>query len=223
MAIARVQFGKADASGSGGSIACTVNGIAPDSLVVVNTTCQDAATISSVKDDLNVTAALSTNTPVDQTSMSQRADQHYFEDYGGGSRTITATFSASATFRAITAIEYSGAATSGVYDNGSSATGTSASPSSGAVTPANDGSLFVGYIVYANTISNAAPFTLVWEDPSTGANTEDYIQPTAASQAAVYTQSPSGVFGALVGVYKPAPPAKPLQYEKSLALQQRVG
>lgn len=118
MAIARVQLGHAEAAGTGTTIACTVNGIAANSLVVVNSTVEDLTTISSVKDDLLVTAAIATNTPVDWTDGSQRADQRYFENYGGGNRTFTTTFGASQTFRGIVAAEYSGAATSGVYDKG---------------------------------------------------------------------------------------------------------
>jgi hypothetical protein len=225
MAIARVQLGHTEALGTGTTIACTVNGIAANSLVVVNSTVEDLTTISSVQDDLLVSAAVATNTPVDWSDGSQRADQRYFENYGGGNRTFTTTFAASQPFRGINAIEYSGAATSSVYDKGSNQhdQASSSSISSGAVVPAQDGSLLVGYVIGSSATTFQAPFSNVLTDAVLIADTEDYIQAVAASIAATWTMSPAGIAGALVGVYKPAATQAPLQYNRTRPpLNQRV-
>lgn len=222
--IVRVQIGKLSGLGNGSSIACTVNGIAPGSLVVGNVTCGDVAgggaTLSTLRDDLNVDATPTTS--VDWSVGTQNIYQRHWANYGGGTRTFTATFStATAPFRGIVIAEYSGADTAAPLGPANTNVGTSAAPSSGAVTPAKDGALLVGYAVTANLPSAVAPFTDLWQDTTLLADSEDYIQPTAASIAATWTQT-SGTWGAIVGAYYPASAgARPSS--RSFAIQQRAG
>lgn len=204
MPIARVQSGHNENTASGTTIATgTISGIAADSLVVVLVSVEDGVTVSSVKDDLNVSAMKAEG--VDWVAGTQRGELWYFKNYGGGNRNFTATFSATQPFRAILAIEYSGADVDAPLIGVCHATGSSAAPSSGTpVTPGMDGALYVGSAIGASQPAAASPFTVVLNDTTTVINTEDYVQPTAAPRDAIWTMT-SGGWGALVALFRPAP------------------
>ena len=84
--------------------------------------------------------------PVDSNA---RGEMFYTISGGSGANTVTVTPSKSC-YMSVAIAEYSGNASSSVYDSQNHASATSASPSSGTVTISNTGSLLVGMTFSAN-------------------------------------------------------------------------
>src|SRR5262249_18488675 len=116
---------------------------------------------------------------------------YYAESIAGGTNTITVATTTSTALR-ISALEYHGAATPNSLDGVRTATGTSASPSSGAITTNANGDLLIGVLSVAE-ITNASPgsgFALeaaVPALPSAKLVVEDAVQATAGSATATVT------------------------------------
>lgn len=197
---ARVQFGHTEAAGAGTSIACTVNGIAAGNLVAHLVQCEPSGTVTLTEDDLGVDAVLA----VARTGGNQRIECWYHKNHGGGNRTFTATYEASHNFRAIVSAEYSGVDPVSPLEGTANASGTSATPSSGNVspTPTVDGALIIGICTPATLAVAGAPFNELFTEPGAGATSEDYVQPTAAAIAATWTMT-SGTWDALAAVFLP--------------------
>lgn len=71
-----------------------------------------------------------------------------------------------------------------------------------------DGELYVTVVHAGQTISTAnSPWTGI-DVVRNGNYAADYIQPTAGAQAIAFTQSPAGVWTAIMAVFKAAPSAK---------------
>jgi hypothetical protein len=210
MGIARVQLNHAEAAGFGTTIGATLNGVAAASLILGRTTndSSGSVTVSGMADDLAVNAVRS-GAAANNGTLFQRVDHWYFENYGGGNRTFTATYSGSVQFRGIDVVELSGALLAGSAGPTSSATGTSAAPSSGATgVPASDGTYFFGTCAGPSQPAAAAPFGTVLQDTNDLVTEEEYVQPSAAALAATWTMT-SGAWAAIVSTYYPAVSAIP--------------
>lgn len=208
MALTRVagQFARNQSAASATTIAVTLNSIAPGALLVLGITVADGVTISTVRDDLVVDATKAAASSIDFVAHGQRFECWYFENHGGGSRTFTATFSATATFRGIQVTEYAGAATSAAYFDGSTATGTSTTLDSGSKTPPVNGCLIWGQ-AHADTgvpTPSGAFSSIDSEAGVNDVNWEDQIQGTAASIAATWTFGSSVDWVATMAIFKPA-------------------
>lgn len=201
MAITRTQFNNAQSGASGPTIAVALTGIAAGSLVIVIGSCESTKTMT-LADDLSVAGV----SAVAKTGVAKRQEILYYKNYGGGDRTFTLTFNTNSSLRSIVAIEYAGADTVDGLDAGktSSSNGEDANPTSGAVTPSVNGALFVGSCGgNANQPAAASPFGVIYNNTVNLLNSEDYIQTTAASQAAPWTIT-SDFWAACVAVFKPA-------------------
>lgn len=126
-----------------------------------------------------------------------------------GANTVTATFSSGQANRRLAIHEYSGVTTSSWKDvsanNHNSSTST---PTSTAVTPNQDNSLFVGALTPTTVAVFTAPgagsgFTEREEGPSDGFQSQDFIQGTAASKASTWSLDTADPANCLVVVYKP--------------------
>ena len=206
MAIARVQFGHAEAGGSGTSIGATLNGIIAASLVVVTSSNDSGTAVTSVTDDLTV-AAVNTVSLIDSIGFSQRYDHYYFKDYGGGNRTITVNYAAATPYRSIVVVELSGADT--IAPAGPAAGQRSSGPvttaDSSAVTPTKNGAYFAGYCECVGPNTSPIPAGgafVVFDEPTNDHNTSGYVQATAASKSATWT-IPSGAYAAIVSTFYP--------------------
>jgi hypothetical protein len=219
------QHNSAEGLGTGTVVTCSLaNPIAAASLVVGMATCDDVATITRIRDDLAVDAVL--QKALDWTAGTQRMEHRYYKNYGGGSRVFTLT-TGSTDFRGIAIIELAGAHTTAPEGPTNSATGTSTTPSSGAVTPGADGAYLIGTAMSSSglTPTTAAPFTSLERSTGLQADTNGLAQATNASQAAGWTLSGSVTWGALITSWLPgvsAPTVTPMQYKRRLAIQQRV-
>lgn len=227
MAITRTQsFPEAHTSGSGTTLSTgSLSGVAAGCLVVGNASNDSGggATVTSVTDDLSVASVIG-NQYNDAAGFAQNYAQYHFKNYGGGTRTLTLTLSVSAPWRSISGYELAGGDTVAPAGPVNHATGTSTSITSGAVTPARDGAYFLGISQGPAAITISSPFTLLL-DNTQGQSGSEYIQSTAASQAAVATQSPSGAYCSLVSTFYPSTTSStpPQSRGLRLAIQQRMG
>ena len=125
---------------------------------------------------------------------------------GGGTATITATYNGTqAGYPVIGCIEISG--TSG-YDKGDfAANGSSTSMLSNAITPAVNGEMIIGF--GAGYVTSPLPTptgSFSATSPTAGINGmafEYYLQPTAASIQASFTQGGNNYWGCIVEAWKP--------------------
>ena len=148
---------------------------------------------------------------------------HYAMNTAGGStNSTTCTISSAAIMRA-TVGEYSGVALTDALDQVNSGEGTSATVTSGTVSPTSDGQLIfvAGAIDQIGNFSAGTDFTIRSEVPITLERiaTEDYIQPTAASHDGTFDVVVSRNWAAVIASFKPqvvstnAPSGDILYYE----------
>jgi hypothetical protein len=142
----------------------------PQRLLSLGRTTNDSSgsvTVSGMADDLAVNAVRS-GAAANNGTLFQRVDHWYFENYGGGNRTFTATYSGSVQFRGIDVVELSGALLAGSAGPTSSATGTSAAPSSGATgVPASDGTYFLEHALVHHSPQQRHRLVLFFKTPTT--------------------------------------------------------
>lgn len=203
MAIVNVQSNFATAAGSGTSLGATLNGVGAGAAIIFYATNDSGGggSVSGVADDLAVAANLAHGWD-DITGFIQYYSHWSFQNHAGGNRTFTATYSVSAPFRAVAVVELSGAEPTGTLNGPATHNnGTSAAPSSGAVTPANDGAYFFGTVQgQSTTPAAAAPFSHVLDITANLTNVEDYVQAIAANLAATWTMA-SAFWSATVSTY----------------------
>jgi hypothetical protein len=227
MGYALVQTVENNADAASATIAVTINGVVAGNLLVVcvagyNYTDAD---VSGVADDQSTAAVKAADKS--SSTANNNCEIWYFQNHGGGNRTVTATFTTSnAQYRYITVSEWSGGAITSVFEGKAINDGTSATPSTGNldVTPSQDGMLIIG-LIHPNAVPTAAaPFTLLrYDGGSTNAHSEYYIQPTAAAIAATWTMS-SATFGAVAASFKvPATVSPDLQFPRGLGRGLRRG
>lgn len=226
MAITRVQSNHFQASGGAGSISVGLTGVAAGAAIVGGASHDDVggtATVSSVTDDLAAAGAISHQFD-DVSGFAQNFAHFAWKNHGGGNRSFTATFNVSAAFRNIAVVELAGAEQTGTLAGPAThGSGTSAAPSSGNVTPANDGAYFFGQAQGQSvTPTAAAPFGSVLDETAALQNFEDYIQPAKLARNAVWTMA-SAFWTALVSTYYAAVVAPPGTCQAPMAAQQRRG
>ena len=131
---------------------------------------------------------------------------------GGSSHQVTVTPSAAA-YITVALSEFSGVAASGALDQTGSGTGTSTSPSSGNVTTAIAGELYIGHMMPLSnpTITDESGwnnrFTVAGSASSNGFSEEtqgDTSTIAAGTYAATYTLSSSQSWGAVIATFLPA-------------------
>jgi len=204
MGITRTQSNHADAAGSGTTLNVSLSGVASTSLVCLSTSYDiGGGGTESVQDDLTVAA-----TGINSTSaggFSQNTALWYYKNYGGGNRTFSQVLSVAHLNRGITVVELAGAVTGAPLDGTASNNGTSASPTSGNLSPAPSiaGTYVFGRCEGANQPSSASPASDIFQDSTTFGDTEDYVQPTPAAFGLTWSMS-SGSFQALAASFKPA-------------------
>jgi len=206
VSIARSVTNHNESSASGSTIAVVLNSIPANSHVVLSVGCLDAQTISGVADDLSV-AATGPDKEIDDAGNTLRKAVWHYENYGGGNRTFTVTFSAAVTFRSIVAMAYTGVATSSSKDGiaGQEATGASLTSTNLSPAPSLDGELIVGIGIASSGVPTpVSPLAEVFSNTVDGSDTSDYIQPTHAAFAAQWTQSGASDYGALAVSFFPA-------------------
>jgi len=139
------QVGSTDGGGST-TFNVTVTSTGVNNLVVVTVSTSTSQTISSVTDNQSNTYTLSS--PVIVSSL------HFYQAYGiqttGGVTTVTITKSSTSGCR-IVVNEFSGTATSSVYDNQSTGTGTGTSCAVSSFSPGAAGKLVVASVVKASS------------------------------------------------------------------------
>jgi len=196
-----VRFSNAQSGATDTTIACSLTGIAAGCLLVVCASSASGVTIT-VADDLSVAAVQA----VQKVGVGKNIQIWYFKNYGGGNRTFTVTFSAGVTARSIVAIEYSGRDPDNPFDTSATGNGEDALPTLGPVTPAQNGSLFIGYMGAFQQPDAASPFEVVYNDTVNLLNSEDFIQTSAASLATTWTLPVSDFWAGAMAVFKPASP-----------------
>ena len=221
MAVSRVQSNQVSTGGATGtSIAVSLNGILAQSLVACAVMCDNtSATISGVADDLSVAAVKSVG--LSDTNHSERQEHWYFKNYGGGNRTFTATFSVSTAWRALLAVETSGADLAsplGPTNSNSAATG--ATITAGSVTATQDGAYFFASCQGNTQPAAQSPLSEIWADTTLVHSHADNAQSTAAAFNATWTHT-SGAWSAIVSTFYPAV-AAPTRAARAMAPQQRM-
>lgn len=200
----RVQFAHLEAVGAGTTIACTLNSVAANALIVHSCICGEngTVTVTGVADDLTIAGQLA-------LALNPGGLEHielwYHKNHGGGTRTFTITFSTSITDRGIVSTEYAGADQTSPLDGTATATGNSATPDTGVLIPEPtvNGCVIVGLVCAQNQPASASPFIDVFQDTTNFCDTEDYVQSTYGPINATWTMT-SGLWGAIAAVFKPA-------------------
>src|SRR5437899_1072494 len=154
MAIAFVQKAIGTDNVSGTTAAVTITAGGTGNLICGMVTCADLQTVSSVKDNNNVSATIVDT--IDDTTNATRAVSFYFKNISGAPTTITATFSASTTFARIEVNEWSGIDTVAPLDGHAGQTSSGTSLTTQNYTTTADGNLLYGAVV----IDSAAGSTL---------------------------------------------------------------
>lgn len=191
-----------DASGATAVVAFPGN-LTAGNCAVAAVGCANAGTVSSVVDSAGNTYGQGVT--FDATNISERLDQWFKASVAGGAATVTASFSASMTFRRLGIAEFSGVATTSAQDGsgltGQAASGTTCTTNS--MLPAASGSLFVGWCNDAVVPDVGSGFTNL---ASYGSDSrfEYMVQATAATQNVVCTLSASNAWGIVGFVLKPA-------------------
>jgi len=204
MSITRTQSNHASAAGGGTTLNVSLTGVGVASLVCLSTSYDiGGGGTESVADDLSANAL-----PINNTSaggFSQSTALWYYKNYGGGNRTFSQVLSVSHLNRGITVAEAAGADTTAPLEGTASNNGTSASPSSGNVSPApsRPGTYLFGRCEGANQPSSASPASDIFQDSTTFGDTEDYTQPAASAIGLTWSMT-SGSFQALAASFIPA-------------------
>src|SRR5437899_3876562 len=154
MAIAFVQKAIGTDNVSGTTAAVTITAGGTGNLICGMVTCADLQTVSSVKDNNNVSATIVDT--IDDTTNATRAVSFYFKNISGAPTTITATFSASTTFARIEVNEWSGIDTVSPLDGHAGQTSSGTTVTTQNYTTTADGNLLYGAVV----IDSAAGSTL---------------------------------------------------------------
>lgn len=205
--VGSVGSGHNELASSASSITATRNGIVPGNTIVVATCVEDAATISRVSDGFDI--VLTPDVALDWVAGTERLALYSFSRHSGGNKTFTVTFSASQTFRGVVVLEL----TPSVFDGAaSSGSGSSATPSSGNLSPSADGSYIVGFAMGATALTVAGGFSDLFNDSSVNtSDTSGFAQTSRASVAATWTMT-SGIWAAIAAAYRPLPlgPCKPV-------------
>lgn len=219
MPVTRTQFNHVENAASGTSIAVSLTGIAPGSLVKVAVR-HDGTTTTGVTDDLSVAGALARGHTEGVDGI--RIDVYYFKNHGGGNRTFTATFPA-ATARAIEVEELAGADTVNPLGPVNSANGSSNTAAAGSVTPGVDGAYIAGYEANASfDYVPQAPMVGVLSELTSVSDSSALAQAINAAVNPTWTSASVENWAAVAVVFLPAPTVA-TQPAKPLAPQQRFG
>lgn len=212
----------AEALGVGTTLACALSGIGAASLVIGMVTCDDVGTITRIRDDLAVDAVL--QKALDWVAGSQRMEHHYYKNYGGGSRTFTLTTS-STDFRGILVHWVSGAHLTAPEGPTNSATGNSAAPAAGAVTPGADGAYIFGTAFSSGGFTPTADVTWqeILRDTTLQEDTQALEQAVNATVNSTWGLSGAANWGAVVTSWLAAPTGVTESRSRSFAIQQRAG
>lgn len=194
MAIALVTGQKAVAD-TGATSGTTIAVAFPSNVTAGNLICvqsgndSGSASASGYADTLsNSYAAVVVS--ANNVSAQQRIDASYCKNISGGSCTVTATFTASTSWRHIHVSEYSGADTTAPLDKSAGNTGTSGSGSSGAQTTTTNGQLIYGGS--GNGLNTAGTGFTALSSGTNYTNMSEYqIQTSAGSIDATFTGSSS--------------------------------
>ena len=213
-AIKLVQHGSVDKGGSATSSAVvTLSGVTNGDLLTCSLTYgNNGGTTLSVSDSLNGSWSVA-NAAHYNSNIVQTTGQFYFANSKAGTITIAGTPSGAGTWGAMNCQEWSGAATSSPLDQGTSADGTTANPSSGSVTSTAAGDLVLGDLENGIGPGAGSGFSLISSTPNTGLSTEYLIQSSAGSTAATWTLAATGwtaqlaTFKAAVGGGGGTPPS----------------
>lgn len=186
-------------AGTGTSVATTRNGIVAGSTVVVCVTGGDAFAISNVSDGTITNSA--PDVSFHWAGGSQNLAIFSFPSHAGGNFTFTANYAGTGVpFRGLDIVEL----TPSTFEGSSSASGTSAAPSSGNIspTPTVDGEYIVGFCLGATALTSAGGFADLVNDPTTDvSDVEGLAQSAKAAIAATWTMT-SGIWGAVAASYK---------------------
>lgn len=211
MAIAHVQSktnGVVDVSGTSCAVAFDSN-VTAGNLLIGYVYAGDANAI------IAVTAADTLGQTWSQAVLQrQSTDKHvgaifYFANTAGGANTVTFTFTGGTPTDRCSVAEFSGAATSSPLDQTNHAEGSSTTPTSGSITPTQDGELLVcvatgdGGAVYTAGTDFSKNIN-VPDATNTRIGGEYYIQPTAAAHNGTWSIASSQNWTSEIASFKAA-------------------
>lgn len=144
---------------------------------------------------------------LDNTFDGMAVALYYAENIAGGSNTVTVSKPQPDGGLRFAIFEYSGVALTGSLDQTSEGQGSSATPDSGAITPASDGELVIGAVATANgeTFTGGTGFAInetVPEAPDTMLMVEGRTQAARSSVSAGATLSASDDWAAVVATFR---------------------
>lgn len=217
MAIAFVQDDNALDSTSGSTLGVAFgSNVTAGNLIVVMATWAGAGDVTPTVSDTLSNTYVEIGSHIFSMTADVGMSMFYAANITGGANTVTVNYTASRVFREIMVAEYSGASTTSPLDTSAftvdgTATTSTDSATTPAVTPAQNASLLVGFISSVSGMGTAAAGTNYTEriDTTGGgggfAEYEDRILAIAASVAATWTVSVSGagMYNARVAVFKP--------------------
>jgi hypothetical protein len=227
MAIALVTGQNASAQSTAPATTIAVSfpaAVGAGNLIVVKVSVENLQTVSTVTmtGETNAVAGVQLN----DTNNAQRLEGWYFKNTNGGQTTVTATFSASAAFRAIGITEWSGVDTAAPLDKTASGlkVGTNAAEiTSPDVTPVSDGQLIWGAVDADAAAATAnAPFTLLESEAVIFTGSEDQIQGTAAAVHASFANTGAVNWGAILMTFKAAAAGPAAKAAPFVVVQQAI-
>ena len=174
----------------------------PGDLIVIGLRVWHGAAPLSLSDSSGNTYALAVTQF--NSNDSHQLYLYYAQNIAGGPDTVTVTTGGTSPTIRMTALEYSGAATSGVLDRVASATGKGTAVSSGNVTTLFPIELLVGIATDANGATWTAGSTWSLRDaPGNRMADEDQVIFSAGTSAATFTTNTSDYWTAIVATFKP--------------------
>lgn len=208
----------AEAGGAGSTIACTVTAVTVgNALLGMATTDTTGSPVITVADQVPTSASVD-GTHI-STTLSQQLSIFSLQNTLGGSRTITATYTPSASgSRGIMVGEFAGLPKTGTIVTGTPSgqdggAGTATSFDSGNTTPGVNGVIVFGVAEGRTNVPVPNGATQLFADSAVNNITTSYlIQSVAVAVAASWTLSVANVWSALVVAYALAPISQQTDY-----------
>ena len=208
---ALVQKNKGSGGGTGSVATSFTSSVTAGHAVVVMTITGSGSTLDTTSVTDNQSNTYTQIGTTQHTAANTYIRMWYAKNVTGGSVTVTAHQSGSASGCLMELLEYSGLSTTAPADQSASATGTSTSPSGGSITPTSNNTVILSAFTDDNSdsvsITGTSGYTVEESDllnsTSSRNGIEDKILTTAGATTGVWTTGSSSSWAAVIVSFKP--------------------
>lgn len=208
-----VQTAHVEGAGSGTTVAVTLSGVTQANGIIGSVTCADNVTVSNVKDQTPTTAQI--GIARDGTNLGQQMVLYGLSNSPSGSRTLTATFSGTATSnRGIGAAEASGLASpivfAGTAGNDSGAGTATSFDSTTVVVPSAIGAMILAWAEGGSNLpAVAGGFISLFGETTNNCTLAYLVQGAAIPVSPSFTLGVADQWNVVIAALAPAPAAGP--------------